>query len=51
MSGAVIQRGFGSKGISRGVKNKDVFPAAYMDVFTAAREMPFEAKPRGWNSK
>ena len=28
------------------VEKQDVFPAAYKDVFTAAREMPFEARPR-----
>jgi hypothetical protein len=47
MNGANIQRGLDSKGISRGVKNTDVFPAAYRDVLAAAREMPFEARPRG----
>jgi hypothetical protein len=49
MYGGMIQRGLDSKGISRGVKNREVFPAAYMDVLAAAREMPFEARPCGLN--
>ncbi|MDE2051607.1 MAG: hypothetical protein KGJ72_11370, partial [Gammaproteobacteria bacterium] len=27
-------------------EKQDVFPAAYREVFTAAREMPFEARRR-----
>jgi hypothetical protein len=47
MNGSIMRRGIDSQGISRGVKNKDVFPAAYWDVFTAARELPCEAMPPG----
>ena len=47
MNGANIQRGLDSKGISRGVNNTDVFPAACGDALAAAREMPFEAGARG----
>jgi hypothetical protein len=34
MNGAIIQRGLDSQGISRGVKNEDVF-SAYRDVLAA----------------
>ena len=34
------------KGIFRGVKNMDVFPAASMDGFTAARKIPFQTRRR-----
>jgi hypothetical protein len=37
------------KGIFRGVKNMDVFPAASMDGFTAARKIPFQFRRRSMN--
>ena len=42
-----MQRGLDSQGISRGVKNTEVFAAASRDGSTAAREMPCEARPPG----
>jgi hypothetical protein len=40
------RRSRGWEGIFRGVKNMDVFPAASMDGFTAARKIPSQSRLR-----
>jgi hypothetical protein len=42
-----ITRRWDWEGIFRGVKNMDVFPAASMDGFTAARKIPSQSRRRG----
>jgi hypothetical protein len=46
MNSETMRRSRDWEGIFRGVKNTDVFPAASMDGFTAARKIPSQFRRR-----